>query len=398
VHRSVIAIELDDAETVTAGLSGAAADQLAVTVAERLGPLVARGDLLARTGRTSFAIVTSRSGEASRLAGAAVDGVAGPVALEGESAHLKASAGISDGEGDASARLEHAELAAKVAQDAGGGRAAHFHPSMVATAADLRRTVHGLRQALRAAELRLHYQPIVSLPEQRVLGVEALVRWERPGHGLVGPADFIEVAERSGLIDDLGAAVEQLACNDLIGDGLAPPGPFALNLNVSAPQLTTGSFRARIRDVIDAFAAAGIDLHLELTETAILEDPAEACKVLEELRAHGAKVVLDDFGTGFSAISWLHQLPVDAIKLDRSFVMGLPDDEPSVRIAGLVTALAGELDLALTAEGVETEAQLESLAALGCTQAQGFLFARPMPHHELIDWLAAHPGGVHPRP
>ena len=153
---------------------------------------------------------------------------------------------------------------------------------------------------------------------------------------------------------------------------------------MSAQQLDTATFAPRMGAAVDRFAAAGIQVHLELTETAIMADPEEACAVLNELRSHGARIVLDDFGTGFSAISWLHQLPVDAIKLDRSFVTGLPDDDASMRIARLITALANELDLALTAEGVETEDQRRALLALGCTQAQGFLFARPAPLGDLL--------------
>jgi predicted signal transduction protein with EAL and GGDEF domain len=383
--RAVVAVVLDDADAMIAGLGRLAADQIAVAMADRLRQVVDGDDVLARVDRTGYAVVTRRLDELGRLAAAAVDAFADPIELDGEAVHLRASAGVSAPDEDrAVPALEHAELAARFAQDAGAGRVATFTPSMVTEVADIRAVIQGLRRGIDRDELVVHYQPIVALDDGRVLGAEALVRWQRPDHGLVGPVEFIEIAEQSGLIDDIGAAVERITRDELLGSRPSPAPSFALNLNVAAPQLAASAFPARIGETIAAFAAAGIDLHLELTETAIMADPAEACAVLAGLRDAGARIVLDDFGTGFSAISWLHQLPVDAIKLDRSFVSGLPDDDASLRIARLVTTLANELDLALTAEGVETDEQRRALVALGCTQAQGYLFARPAPLADLL--------------
>lgn len=385
---AVVALLLDRADVVTAGLGRRDLDAIAVAMAERLGRVIGdgggEGDVLARIGSTSFAALTHDGERSARLASAAVDAMAGRFDIADVATYLHVSAGISGTVAGLAARVEHAELAARVAQEAGGSRVAVFDPSMTAAADDTRGVIHGLRRALDHGELVVHYQPIVALDDGRVLGAEALVRWDRPGHGLVGPAEFIEVAERSGLIDDVGAAVERLATEELVGNRGALGGPaFALNLNISAHQLSNRAFPGRIGEVLAALERADVALHLELTETAILADPAQACTVLAELRDCGARIVLDDFGTGFSAISWLHQLPVDAIKLDRTFVTGLPDDEASVRIARLVTALANELDLDLTAEGVETEQQRRALIDLGCSQAQGYLFGRPGPLADL---------------
>ncbi len=284
-------------------------------------------------------------------------------------------------------QLEQAELAARLAQMAGGGPVAEFTDSLERVATETRVNIQALRRAVEDHEFVVHYQPIVDMRDRRLVGLEALLRWQQPEH-LVVARDFVGLAEQFGFIDRLGAEVERLMLSDLVplreavGDST-----LALNLNVSAAQLLSADFLVRIISVLDRMANSGLELHLELTETAMMVDPERACAVLGQLRNHGARVVLDDFGTGFSSISWLHKLPVDAIKLDSSFVTGLAVDPVSARIVRTIMTLATELGLAVTGEGIETQDQREALINLGCIQGQGYLFGRPMPASDLAAYI-----------
>jgi predicted signal transduction protein with EAL and GGDEF domain len=249
---AVLAVLLDDAPTLTAGVGRAVVDQLAVAMADRL-QTIDEQVRVARVGRTRFVLVTTAPDDVAHLAGAALDAFLAPIELDAQSTRVRVSVGthVPDDEHPIG-RLELAELAGRFAQDAGGGRVVHFTRSMVDAAADTRAVVHGLRHGIERGELVVHYQPVVTLADGRVVGAEALVRWQRPGHGLVGPVDFIEIAEQSGLIDDIGAAVERITTTDLLAHpGLLPPG-FALNLNVSAPQLTSATFAARMAGVVSS--------------------------------------------------------------------------------------------------------------------------------------------------
>jgi EAL domain-containing protein (putative c-di-GMP-specific phosphodiesterase class I) len=244
--------------------------------------------------------------------------------------------------------------------------------------------ITGLRRAIDRHEFVVHYQPIVDLRDGSLLGSEALVRWQRPGGDLVPPDEFIGAAEQAGLIADIGAAVLDQVTHDLGRRLHTSTTTFSVSVNVSASELDEPTWADRVLVAGQELARSGIELEIELTETAVMQDPEHACIVLEKVRAGGVRVVLDDFGTGFSTISWLHRLPVDALKVDRSFVTNLASDPDCARIVAVTISLAHELGLSITAEGIEDRAERDLLTELGCHRGQGFLFARPIPIDELM--------------
>jgi EAL domain-containing protein (putative c-di-GMP-specific phosphodiesterase class I) len=235
-----------------------------------------------------------------------------------------------------------------------------------------------LRRALRGDELRLHYQPIFDLGSGAMAGLEALLRWEDPERGLVSPAEFIPVAEQTGLIDALGDRVLETVCAQQLAwaaRGLRPH----ISFNVSPSQLRAGDFLARVRDRIQATGADPARLTVELTESSTLEDPALAEQVVRGLDALGLRIALDDFGTGYSSLSRLRELPVSTLKIDRSFLRDVPERAEAAAVVTAILRLAEALGRTAVAEGVETEAQREFLTRSGCPLAQGFLLGVPAP-------------------
>jgi EAL domain-containing protein (putative c-di-GMP-specific phosphodiesterase class I) len=254
-----------------------------------------------------------------------------------------------------------------------------------------------LRRALERRELSVHYQPIVDARARRVVGFEALVRWRHPEKGLLTPDVFIPVAEATGLIDRLGLIVLEQACRDLrrlesrrAGD----PTPLRMSVNLSAAQLRSVRLCEHIRQVLEETGAPPSALIVELTESAILNDKTRARAALDQLRGLGVHIHIDDFGTGYSSLGHLHALPVDALKIDRTFVARLDTKDGSVEIVRAIMALAQALHLEAVAEGVETREQLAILRAMGCSIVQGFLFARTMPVEEAEAWLSNDPLGA----
>jgi EAL domain-containing protein (putative c-di-GMP-specific phosphodiesterase class I) len=240
-----------------------------------------------------------------------------------------------------------------------------------------------LRRALRARELRLHYQPIYALRTGELVALEALLRWEDPGRGMISPAEFIPVAEQSGLIDALGDYVLEAVCAQQVewtGRGLLPH----ISFNVSPSQLRRGDFIDRVRERISAPGVDPARLTVELTESSTLEDPALAECVVRELHALGLRIALDDFGTGYSSLSRLRELPVSTLKIDRSFMRDVPERPEAAAVVTAILQLARALGRIAVAEGVETEAQREFLAAEGCPLAQGFLLGAPAPPEQVI--------------
>jgi len=387
---AVVAVTIDRVDTTLAGLSSADDDRVMVELATRLGELAGTEHHLARTSAHGFALVPARTDQAAALAEAMLDAVARPVTLGDEELYLTASAGIA-----VPGHLDDAETATRLAHDAGGGRAVVYEPEMAVEAIRVRELITGMRRAVDRHELEVHYQPIVDLDDGRLLGAEALVRWQRPGHGLVGPDEFVGVAEQAGMIADIGTEVLRVVTAELTAanpttvhavgaPGTSRPARFSVNVNVSSVELEQPEWSDRVLAAGRELSQAGVDLEIELTETAVMRHPERACVVLEKVRAGGVRVVLDDFGTGFSTISWLHRLPVDSLKIDRSFVTNLPEDADCARIVGVTVSLATQLGLSITAEGVEEEEQRRTLIELGCVRGQGYLFDRPMPLTELL--------------
>jgi EAL domain-containing protein (putative c-di-GMP-specific phosphodiesterase class I) len=270
------------------------------------------------------------------------------------------------------------------------GRARYelFDPSMAAEAGDRLELEMYLRDAIDREELSVVYQPIVSLQTGRVCAVEALVRWEHPERGPIGPARFIPIAEETGLISSIGAWVMRRACQDAATWPRQGGTPLAVSVNVSPRQLRDPGFVDEVRAVL---ADTGLDpsqLEIEVTESAVMHDPQEARARLEQLQRVGVSLAIDDFGTGYSSLGQLRHFPFDSLKVDRTFMLGLGQDQTNAAIVSGVIALARNLGLAVVGEGIETRAQLEQLQALGCDRGQGYYLARPLSPESLTELLA----------
>jgi EAL domain-containing protein (putative c-di-GMP-specific phosphodiesterase class I) len=243
-----------------------------------------------------------------------------------------------------------------------------------------RRLELDLRRALVAGEFVLHYQPLLNVADHRISGCEALIRWRHPTRGMVMPNDFIPLTEEIGLIVPLGEWIIRQAC----ADGARLPDNMKMAVNLSPAQFRSPRL---VPTVIQALAASGLPperLELEITESVLLDDSVTNLRVLHELRALGVRICMDDFGTGYSSLSYLRSFPFDKIKIDRSFVADLQDDKDANAIVKAVTGLGHSLGMMTTAEGVETDEQLNSLRAQGCTEAQGYLISRPIEHQALL--------------
>jgi diguanylate cyclase (GGDEF)-like protein/PAS domain S-box-containing protein len=381
-HRlSLVLVDLDDFKLVNDTLGHAAGDELLVAVAERLHRAVRTDDTVARLGGDEFAILLPGHGRsaAERVLQGIIDGLREPVRLDGRDHVVQASFGVVDGApGDEPGDLmRRADIAMYEAKARGEGGWQHYLPGMQARGAELDRSTADLRRGLEAGELFLLYQPVVALPGGEIAGTEALARWRHPQRGLVGPLDFVGLAEQSGLIVDLGRWVLRQACRQMAGWG--PAAPPTISVNVSARQLREPDFAD---DVARALRDAGLEAHrltVEITESTAVGGEATT-ESLARLRRLGVRLSLDDFGTGQSTLTLLATCPVDQIKLDRTFV---PDDRSDV-IAAAVLQLARGFGVEAVAEGVETAAQADHLTALGYDRAQGYHFGRPMPAGELI--------------
>jgi EAL domain-containing protein (putative c-di-GMP-specific phosphodiesterase class I) len=236
-----------------------------------------------------------------------------------------------------------------------------------------------LRKAIANGEFQLHYQPISCIAENKVVGFEALIRWNHPELGMISPADFIPVAEETGLINPIGEWVLRQAC----ADAAAWPDNLKVAVNLSPAQFRS---RSLIQTIFNAFAAARLSpdrLEVEITETVLMHQTDTTIAMLRQLRKIGVQIAIDDFGTGFSSLSYLRKFPINKLKIDRAFIRDLPEDREALAIVKAIVGLAASLGLGSTAEGVETEAQLEALRAIGCTEMQGYLLGRPMPLKEV---------------
>lgn len=395
---AVLLVDLDSFKEVNDSLGHDAGDCLLQEIARRFAGTIRVSDTLARLGGDEFVLLLDDGREADAKAAARrlLASLAEPVSVAGRDLMLGASIGIAlhaGGPGDSEDLLRHADVAMYAAKEAGGGQSEVFRDAMGRELGEMLGLQHELRQGLQRGEFVVHYQPAIDIDTRAVIGVEALVRWQSPTRGLVPPDRFIPVAETTGLIHSLGEFVLQTACMQAAqwgADGLLPEN-FVTWVNVSGKQLSAGHFSAIVRRALHAAQLAPARLGLEVTETAIVtEGPSgeRARDELKEIHDLGVRVALDDFGTGFSSLGQLRRFPIDVIKVDRSFIQGAEHDAKDAAITANVASLAHALGLVAVAEGIETERQLTLAHEFGCDVAQGYLFARPAPAHEVSALLA----------
>jgi diguanylate cyclase (GGDEF)-like protein len=380
---AVLFIDLDRFKIVNDSLGHHAGDRLLLAVTERLRKAVRRHEMPARFGGDEFVLVcedVDDPQDAVAVAERLLKALAQPFEFQDGQAFIAGSIGIAltdDPHASASDLVRDADAAMYRAKEAGGGRWSIFD-QIVRDRAVARQAIEGdLRNAIANGELVVHFQPEIAVSTGEIVGVEALVRWERPGAGLVPPGEFIPIAEETGLIVPIGAWVMREACMQAMR--LFDDGRLVVRVNVSARQLAEPGLTTT---VADALAASGLPperLCLEVTESVVLEDSDRSVAALQALRDIGVGVSLDDFGTGYCSLSYLRRLPIDSLKIDRSFVRGLGNEADDDSIVTSVIDLARSLGVSVVAEGVETEEQLAGLRARGCDTVQGYLFARPGP-------------------
>jgi diguanylate cyclase (GGDEF)-like protein/PAS domain S-box-containing protein len=395
---AVLFLDLDRFKVVNDSLGHHVGDELLQVIAERLRASVRHNDTVARFGGDEFAVLLEELvdlNEAGEIAGRLGQAVSAPVNLGGYEVFTSASIGIalsSSGQDRPEYLLRNADVAMYRAKGNGANRYEVFDRAMHAQAMARLQLETDLRRALTRGEFRLRYQPIVSLRTGRITGVEALLRWEHPDRGLILPGDFIPVAEETGLILPLGAWVLGEACRQLAEWRREfHHARIALSVNLSAKQFGQADLVERIRD---ALRESGLDprhLKLEITESAIIDNPSGAGAMLAQLKEQGIQVQMDDFGTGYSSLSSLHSLPLDGLKVDRSFVSRILENHATRQMVRTIALLARGLDLAVVAEGVETVEQLEEVRAMGCDYAQGYLIAPPLEPAGMRALLAENP-------
>ncbi|MBT8228410.1 MAG: EAL domain-containing protein [Dactylosporangium sp.] len=381
-HAAVLLIGLDDFKTVNDSLGHEAGDQVLRQTAERLTERLRVADTAARIGGDEFAILlddvnTEQAGAAaSRVLGALRE----PFLIDDHEVYTSASIGSSTTSGkydDPDVMLRDANIAMHRAKSSGKNRCEAFLPSMRADAVR-RLELHGdLQRAVDRNEFVVFYQPIIELSTNRPSGFEALVRWQHPTHGLLGPDRFIQLAEETGLVIPMGRQILHRACCQASRWHTTLGSELRMAVNVSAKQVADGRL---LDDVTRAMRVSGIDpskLTLELTESALMADIDLAAKRLKALRSLGVRIAIDDFGTGYSSLAYLDRLPIDLIKIDRSFVATLDDPMQEATLVRIMVDLAHHLDIPVVAEGIETRTQRDRLVALGCPLGQGYLFSRP---------------------
>ena len=402
-HRSrddiaVLFLDLDGFKIINDSLGHSAGDALLIALAERLSTAIRPGDTFARFGGDEFVVLCE---DLSRHEGAAAGieiasrllaALNEPFSYGGSEFFLRASIGIAIGgvDDDHSADLlRDADAAMYHAKELGKGRWAVFDDAMRDRAVSQHATFNALHRALERGELEVFYQPIIENARRKCVGAEALVRWNHPERGLIGPNEFVPLAEQSDLIVEIGEWVLSQTARYIAAWPQLPVGSFTVSVNLSGRQLTLPDLAERVRLILEREGARPEALCFEITESMLMADTDAAIRGVEALRQLGCKLSIDDFGTGYSSLAYLKRFPVDLVKVDRSFVAGLGENAEDTAIVAAVVSMAHALGLQVVAEGVETEDQFAELGRLGCDFGQGYLFARPMPIRHLTDLLTA---------
>jgi diguanylate cyclase (GGDEF)-like protein len=390
---AVMFLDLDRFKNLNDTLGHMSGDYLLRAVAERLSLILNERDTLARLGGDDFVVLlmdipgAEQAGEAADLL---LKALHEPFMLDGKEIYLGASIGIAtypENGAEFDVLIKNAESAMYFAKDQGRNNYQYFSEE-IRTATANRFTIESeLRGAIRASELRLYYQPQFTLPDGRITGLEALVRWIHPQHGLTEPDKFIPVAEESGLIIPLGEWVLRQAAEDSVKIRNAGCILKRLAINLSARQLYHQDTLGMLQDLVSRGDLAADALEIEITESGIMQDPEQAVANLDSIRDMGIGIAIDDFGTGYSSLAYLKRFPINILKIDRSFIRDIILDKDDTTIVKTILAMAHSLNLRVIAEGVETREQYDLLAELGCAEGQGYLFARPMTCEDIISFF-----------
>jgi diguanylate cyclase (GGDEF)-like protein len=393
---AVLFIDLDDFKTINDTLGHAAGDRLLCAVAERLVDCLRPDDMAARLGGDEFAVLldnVANIAEVERVAQRIIDSMRSPVYFGGQDVHVRGSVGLAPGRSATSADelLGNADLAMYIAKSDGKGSYTIFAPSMRSEVAQRHRLKADLAKAVDRGEFVVHYQPIINLQSGLPVAFEALVRWSHPELGLLAPDTFIPMAEETGLIGVIG----QLVLGDAATQAAQwqrdyPGSPIAVTVNLSPLQVRLPALVAEVSEVLRRTTLIPGSLVLEITESLMLHDAEASVEVLHELRALGLKIALDDFGTGYSSLGQLRQLPIDMLKIAKTFVEDLDGDGSTTAFTSAILALGQTLGVTTLAEGVEQPWQASELRRLGCELGQGYYFAKAMPAADVDGYLRRH--------
>ncbi|HXX12919.1 MAG TPA: EAL domain-containing protein, partial [Burkholderiales bacterium] len=387
---ALLFVDLDRFKNINDSLGHQVGDLLLKEVASRMQTCIRKGDTLSRLGGDEFVVTLEglqQAEDAAQVAGKIIKALARPCEVAGHTLNTSCSIGISifplDAEDDR-ALMKNADTAMYHAKEKGRNNYQFFSPEMNVRAVERHTLETALRVALERQEFTLYYQPLVSMRSGRIVGMEALLRWLHPGRGVLSPVTFMAVAEESGLIEPIGQWVLRTACQRAKAwlDNGYPP--LKVAVNISARELIHP--REFARGVSRVLSSTGLDpryLELEMTESLLVQNAEENIAVLRKLGQEGVHIAVDDFGTGYSSLAYLRQLPIHSLKIDRSFVRNIEHERSDVAIVQAIVAMAHSLGLQVTAEGVETRAQLDAMARLGCDEYQGYLFSRPLPAAEI---------------
>ena len=388
----VIFLDVDHFKVVNDSLGHTSGDDLLRQSAERIAAAIRPGDTVARFGGDEFVVVCDdvNLSETQQIAERVLEALSQPCVISSQDVHVTASLGIAVADETATPEslLRDSDAAMYRAKERGRGRIEVFDEAVRSKAETRLATESALRRAVERGEFILHYQPIVDLASGAMVGAEALLRWQHPDRGLVSPAEFIPIAEATGLIVPIGAWVLETACRQLV-EWQRSANTLTMAVNVSVRQMLAPGIARLVEDVLLRTGVRPQDLCLELTESVFMEDVEYFERTLASLKHLGVRLAIDDFGTGYSSLSYLNRFPVDAVKVDRSFIDGLGTERNDSALVAAIVAMASALGLEVTAEGVETQQQLSILKGLQCERAQGFYLARPMPSAEMSRFVAA---------
>ncbi|RTL58228.1 MAG: EAL domain-containing protein [Rhodocyclaceae bacterium] len=385
-------VDLDSFKVVNDTLGHAVGDQLLQEVSLRLRSVLRRSDTVARLGGDEFVVMVSDNpsgDDAAHLATKILDILKQPVILAGERLTVGASIGISvypDHGSDRHLLMRAADIAMYAAKNAGRNRFQFYTEDMTQRADERMKMEQGLRRAIEEDALAVHYQPQVLLNTAAIVGVEALARWPHPAQGMIPPDRFIPVAEESGVIEALGRWVLHKACSEVVGLTDGAGRQLRLAVNVSAKQFMSDGFVAAVTDILARTGFPAAFLELEITEST-LQVLERSVSILNALKAQGISVSIDDFGTGYSSLSVLHRLPIDRLKVDRSFIIDLADKPEKIVVVNAINVLAHAMGMKVVVEGIEQTDQWQAMQALGCEEGQGYLFSRPVARDALLALL-----------